>query len=246
MLRSFLPLKKTTVSLSIILALLVGANVLALPDDGAPETLAANYYLDLNDIVNQHVQSMVYLFDEHQADLKTDISLFELLLAPEEARLNEKCCIVSQGDEESEDTCNTSFEKFEEIDDDIEIPALEMNVSATCLLYKMQTKRRDFGARLDSSTRINQNENSDESIKSYLNRSTLSDSFVADQKANAAALEKQTLDFYNQLFFSYPLHKQYEETLDQLKELQSNLKQIRKQIRKYPSKFHNATITSGS
>jgi len=219
MFHRYLSNKIGTYILSLLLIGLIAINAIVFASDNSLENYAATYHLEINEIVNQHVYAMISFFNT-----KTDLdSLSEedinLLVAPAENALEEEC--------------------YRKTEDDL------MNITSTCLNYKMRARYNEYSDLLDSQADgFNVDVDEVTNQKELIGASGSQQSFIFAQKQEASDLIEQTVKFYNQLYFSYPIHKQYEQTIDQLTELKSNLKKLRRKLKRYPSKFHNATSTS--
>lgn len=116
------------------------------------------------------------------------------------------------------------------------------NLSASCLFYKINSEYQALRASLNGvSLNIPSNLSDVRDIESQTQGVEAQESFVFEELNNSRELMDQSVQFYRQLLFAYPIHKQYEKTIDELKEYNSNLKKFRNQIEKYPNKFHNAS-----
>lgn len=118
----------------------------------------------------------------------------------------------------------------------------EPNLSASCLFYKINLEYQDLREALgDSSFDIPASLSDVRGLDAQSQGAEAQESFVFEELNNSRELMDQSVQFYRQLLFAYPIHKQYEKTIDELKEYNSNLKKFRNQIEKYPNKFHNAS-----
>jgi hypothetical protein len=66
---------------------------------------------------------------------------------------------------------------------------------------------------------------------------------IEDQKDLAKDVMDVALATYNQLLMYYKLHVAYEGVIEDLEEYRDALSDVRFQVEKYPSKFHNVTTT---
>lgn len=116
------------------------------------------------------------------------------------------------------------------------------NLSASCLFYKVnseyQALRNSLG---DVSFTIPSNLSEVRDLSAQSQGVEAEESFMIEELSNSRELMDQSVQFYRQLLFAYPIHKQYQKTIEQLEVYNSNLKQFRNQIEKYPNKFHNAS-----
>jgi len=249
MFHRLLSTKLGSVVLAAILVMIIVINVAA-TDDISVEARSADYHLTVNKIVNAQIKSMMYFFDEYSVIDDLTPELYDYLVAPELIDLPSKCCNYIPSAEEVEQDprvmphnvqCGT--DQFSHYEDDDELP-LKMNITGTCLAYKINLEYKDFSNKLKIAADISSDDLEGSSITDVFRLAGVDENFIFNQKQEAIDLRSQTVRFYSQLFMSYPLHKQYELTLERLNDLKSNLKKIRRELRKYPSKFHNATSSS--
>lgn len=173
------------------------------------------YHVRVNQITNDHFKALITFFDEFEnIENFANIKLSERLTAPEESNRASVCTETDQG---------------------------KMNFSATCLEYKLNreldaltTSLNKIAERADSSVEI-------QDLSGLAQSLAMNNDFVTEQINQSIKLQKQTLRFYRQTLFAYPIHIQYEMTKDELNELISNLKNLKRELQLYPSKFHDAT-----
>lgn len=116
------------------------------------------------------------------------------------------------------------------------------NLSASCLFYKINEEYLALRESLkDVSLKIPSSLSSVRDLDSQSKGLEAQENFVFEELDNSRKLMDQSVQFYRQLLFAYPIHKQYEKTIEELREYNSNLKKFRNQIEKYPNKFHNAS-----
>jgi hypothetical protein len=245
MLHRVLHSKIVSVVLALSLSILIGINAASL-NDNTPEKIAAEYHLAVNDIVNQQIRSMLHFFEINPSLDSLDAQSISLISPPDDsANLAQLCCNIPAEDLGENQTYRCSSENFEEYEDELatemDEKPLVMNLSAVCLHHKLKQEYAWFAESLDAAE-VDVPEGT--KLADVLSSESINDDFVYEQKQIALDLKEQTVKFYSQLYLSYPLHKQYELTLEKLSDFKSNLKNIRKELRKYPSKFHNATSTS--
>lgn len=65
--------------------------------------------------------------------------------------------------------------------------------------------------------------------------------FYAEQEKVIREINKQSVEFYRQVVFSYPFHIQNQKIFENLKVLLSNLKDLEDSLKPYSNIFHNAT-----
>ena len=175
----------------------------------------AEYHLRINEITNIHFNALFEHFDE-----KNDL----------QSLLNDETKAKITAPEVLEDSCP-------EGDD--------MNFSATCLAYKLDNEFRVLVESIQGNLEKADAATIEEvrGIIGGVSSIGLNNNFADEQIEIAANLQNQTIAFYRQTLFAYPLHTQYEITLEELNIFLSHLKDIENELANYPSKFHDATTT---
>jgi len=128
-------------------------------------------------------------------------------------------------------------------EEDMEACEENENLSTTCLELKLT---EELNSLLDSLADAQEIEDVPESITDVGLEPTEFDArtnFLEDQREIASTLKDQTVNFYRQILLTYPLHREYEKTIESLQDYASNLRSIKNTIEVYPSKFHDASTT---
>lgn len=170
------------------------------------------YHLSVNEITNSHFTAL-FAFFEDKTDLEamTDTTTVQRLTAPEDL-----------------DTCRD--------DEDI-------NFSSSCLAYKLNLEYQELTESLqedleEADTSLLQSQGD---ITRGISNIGIRNQFAAEQLELSSELQRQTVAFYQQTLMAYPLHVQYQITIDELNKFLSNVRQINRKVSNYPSKFHNAS-----
>jgi transcriptional/translational regulatory protein YebC/TACO1 len=98
------------------------------------------------------------------------------------------------------------------------------NLTSTCLQQKLNFLYLEYQAEANKIS-----ETAEDSI------------FLNEQLALIPELNKQSLEFYRQILFSYPLHIQNTKIIENLETLIDNLKDLEDAMQPYSNVFHNVT-----
>lgn len=171
------------------------------------------YHLRVNDITNEHFRELITFFED-----KTDME--SILDETTRSRLGSPQNLDSE--------CST--------DED-------MNFSSSCLAYKLNQEYLDLVESLQQDLERADVDTLRESadITAGISDIGITNQFAAEQLELSSELQRQTVAFYQQTLLTFPLHIQYQITIDELNKFLSNVRQINRKISIYPSKFHNAT-----
>lgn len=183
-----------------------------------PVSLTANYYAQANLIVNAQFEQLFSAFDElDPKDESYFVTIEQLFSIPPE--------ISAPNDSFSLDEfCLT-------------------NITSRCLEHKLNQLYLAFEqdlTGLSQNTTISENQ----SLTNTGNSSNTNAEFINEQKNLIQNLNQQSIEFYRQVLFAYPMHIQNQQIAENLKELLTNLKKLEDTLKPFPSIFHNVTTAA--
>lgn len=108
-----------------------------------------------------------------------------------------------------------------------DLESCSTNLTSTCLLYRLNNELD--GLRLD--------------LDEISETTSTSLQYRQQQLSLIQALNTQSVEFYGQTLFAYPIHIQNERLLEGLKEMRTNLKELERNLQPYSNVFHNVATT---
>jgi hypothetical protein len=183
-----------------------------------PVSLTANYYAEANLIVNAQFQQLFSAFDELDPEDPSYFTTIEQLFSipPEIANPNETFSL--------DEFCQT-------------------NITSRCLENKLNQLYLAFEqdlAGLSQETPLS----TSQSLTNTGSSSNANAEFINEQKNLIQNLNQQSIEFYRQVLFAYPMHIQNQQIAENLKQLLTNLKKLEDALKPYPSIFHNVTTAA--
>jgi hypothetical protein len=176
--------------------------------------LVATYYTNANIITNDYFKKVLTFFDE--LDIEDPNYLQEIqtnLLPPENL--------------ESRD-----------------FAACQESLSSICLQIELEnlymlSERQLLAVRNSISPNTGPNAATD--FASFTSVNDVRREFIDEQLNFMRNINTQSLEFYRQLLFAYPIHIQNQKTKEGLKDFLDNLRQLERNLAPYSGIFHNVT-----
>jgi hypothetical protein len=211
---------KKIVSVSVLISGLIFGATIALAQSnlggGNYVSVTAAYHVEANKIVNDQFSDLFTYFSELEITDEDYLSEMQRLLLP-----------PSQDDSLSQqeviDLCQNNLSSF----------CLQTKLSSLYLTYQQEVSQ--FQNTLTSTANLD--------LNSVSTIDSTPSKFIEEQLNVIAMINKQSIEFYRQALFAYPMHIQNQQIIDNLKELINNLRDLENQLEPYPSIFHNVTTT---
>lgn len=192
--------------------LLTAIGIAVAADNDNSVKLLGNYHLKVNEIVNQKVSDFYSFFDEVKLSLNNNNTE---ILAEIQANL-------LPPSEVNADTCKS-------------------NLSSTCLTYLLNIEYQTTASEVIQNLETIQEIPEGSTLTKIGSSSEQKRQFIIDELRNARMATENTVEFYRQFIFAYPLHIEFEMTAANLKKLKGEIKKFSNTLETYPSKFHDAT-----